>query len=207
MCWDAFVFRSIMLHHVPKVGSLVFRTPTLLLDFPVLTTCGHFLLCYRFGGNTWLWTKVTEWRITTASWLRFWTRIMWPPEESSWLEPHCRISCLNCGPSSTSSSLQFLRAAAHLNSGLTLRLPWLEKGYFSNFLNFPFYSKTVKSKGLKLRTLEPQRTHRVVTAWLAFWSQSVSRYGLIPGLLSPLNLEVQEGPPHPLAFASMFPGP
>lgn len=115
-----------------KCGSLVSHSITCLLEIVIFSFAHHMWilpLCYRFGGNTWLWMKAIEWRITTASLLRSWTLTMWPPEGSSWLGPHCRISSQSSGLSSTSSFPQFLRAAAHSNSGLMLHLPWPEKGY------------------------------------------------------------------------------
>lgn len=102
------------------------------ISFCLPGTHWFFLLCCRFGGNTWSWMKATEWRITTANWLRSWTHTMSPPEGFFWLGRHYRISSQNSGPSSTSSSLPSSRVAAHSSSGLMLHLPWLAKGYWSN---------------------------------------------------------------------------
>lgn len=161
-CWDFFfIQRRITPYYTQSLNSLVFHTTACLLEVVVFSLSHRlapwsFLLCYRFGGNTWSWMKATEWRITTASWLRSWTLTMWPPEGSSWLGPRCRISSQNSGPSLTSSSPPFSRVAAHLNSGLTLHLPWLEKGYWPNFCIFHCMAMNLNVKNPKPRMLEPR---------------------------------------------------
>lgn len=85
-------------------------------------------IVFRSAGSTWLWTRATVWRTTTASLHRCWTRIMLPHAGFCWQEPLCRTNCLSFGLYSTFSYPQSSKAAATLSSGSMLHSPWLGKG-------------------------------------------------------------------------------
>lgn len=85
--------------------------------------------------------RATVWRTITVSLLRSWTHTTWPQDVCFLRALHCRISYQSCGLFWIFSCPPFSRAAAHLSSGSTLHLQWLERRCIvvNSFCLFVYY--------------------------------------------------------------------
>lgn len=77
---------------------------------------------YSCGGSSWLLTRDTAWRTTTANWPKFWTRITWLHTDYYLLVPHCRTSSLSSGHFWISCYHQSSSQSVPLSSGSMLPL-------------------------------------------------------------------------------------